>query len=193
MKWKELSLSEPALVPFPDGVMALASYHPEKALPSVGGTGEAQGWGQVIFPDGRELTLSGLVDDGETTEAPTTIVLYGTNAHEILFLGGSAAYTISSSGIIKGKWALARESSLAEHWRTQIVDTAVGTLIIFEGEVLLVGSGLELIWRQRKLINDFFEAVQNNRAWFLRDHTERWSISLADGDAAAGPRLDDSA
>ncbi len=62
-----------------------------------------------------------------------------------------------------------------------MLEHPAGGLIVYEGGVLSLGLDVKVIWHQQKLYNDFFVKIEDDKAWFERDHEQRWSLSLKDG------------
>jgi hypothetical protein len=175
MRWTELSLSGPSFLIFADGSSATIRWHRKLRR------GEPEDSAEVLFPGGRSFELTEAVDAGETVDTTRIFAISGKSAGLVLLLGGPIAYRVYNSGHAEEAFRLYRESAYAEYWETQLTETDLGLLVVYEGGVLLLDEDLRVVWHRKKYFNDFFGGIQGEKLSLLRDHQKKLILSLKDG------------
>jgi hypothetical protein len=181
MEWKELVVSSPTSLVFPDGIEARITYYYQVVR------SEWYGHAVLAIPGKGEIDLLDAVDDGQTVKEPRIHAIFGERPNEVFLFGGPKAYRLSSAGEIQETVEIYRDRELEEYWYTDLLTTEPGIVVIYEGGCLLLDSLLRVRWHVEKYINDFFDRIADNRLEFILDGEESWSLSLVDGSTMNKP------
>jgi len=134
---------------------------------------------RITDKDGRVVDLPSGVDVSEQLDEPHIFIIEGA-ADGFFVFGGEIAYWVSTDLTQVSRLDLFRGYSEAEYWTTTILEQPQSLIIIYEAGVLVINEALTVLTHDRKLINDFFVAVEDTGIRFLRDHDEEWLMPLGD-------------
>jgi hypothetical protein len=176
MKWKEIALAAPATLVFPDNTAASVSIFFGRST-----YGRPENRLVISFPNKRIVELADVIDIGETESVPHVFVISSDLPNQVVLFGGPVVCRLDNLGTVQDAFKIYREEKDAEYWSTQFVDTESGLLIIYEGGILLINTQLEAVWHIKKYYNDFYKGIENGNIKILRDHKEKWSVSLQSG------------
>ena len=128
--------------------------------------------------DGRQLDLPSAVDISEQLEEPRVLIAEGIDPNRFFVFGGEISFWVSTDLTEIARLDLFRETHLEEYWTTTVLEQPRALIFIYEAGVLAIDERLQVLMHQKKFINDFFLAIEDNALKFVRDHEEEWLMPL---------------
>lgn len=142
-----------------------------------GSNGEKKQYLRFEFSNDKILEI-------EDVNIPTCKCMYiiqGSGLEDLLLLVGDSLFHLSSLGETVCVLKLNREERDEKFWSTHLERTHIGTLVIYEGGLFLVGNDLTLKWHRMKYYNDIFSGINEGEVILAQDHDVIWSVNLRNG------------